>query len=87
MGDIALAGTTTDELVNLPSTEGGLIEFLKDTSLPIIWNYIVCLIVSSLLLLSFFFLTHTLLFFSVEQAGGQCEVNQDCDTNPRDTKS
>ncbi|KAF9897550.1 hypothetical protein BX616_005373 [Lobosporangium transversale] len=40
MGDIAVAGTTTEEVVNLPSTVGGLREFLEDSSLPIIWSYI-----------------------------------------------
>ncbi|GJJ76485.1 hypothetical protein EMPS_08844 [Entomortierella parvispora] len=43
MGDIAIAGTTTDEFAHIPTTEGGLIEFLEDSSLPIIWNYIVAL--------------------------------------------
>ncbi|KAF8950331.1 hypothetical protein BGZ46_004597, partial [Entomortierella lignicola] len=47
MGDIAIAGTTTDELVHLPTDEGGLIEFLEDSSLAVIWNYITELEISA----------------------------------------
>ncbi|KAG0226071.1 hypothetical protein BGW42_003930 [Actinomortierella wolfii] len=40
MGDIAVAGATTEDMVHLPSTPGGLLEFLEDSSLAIMWNYI-----------------------------------------------
>ncbi|KAF9084652.1 hypothetical protein BGX27_003737, partial [Mortierella sp. AM989] len=39
-GNIAVAGKATPHLVSLPSTAGGLLEFLSSPSLAIIWNYV-----------------------------------------------
>ncbi|KAF9586498.1 hypothetical protein BGW38_003623 [Lunasporangiospora selenospora] len=39
MGDIAIAGKTTSTVVHLPRTSGALEEFLEDSSLAIIWNF------------------------------------------------
>ena len=55
MGDISVAGKTTEEMVHLPYTAGGLLEFLEDSSLAILLNYIVCFdSCDSLLFLSYF---------------------------------
>jgi hypothetical protein len=41
MGEIAIAGQNTSSVVHLPRAAGGLMAFLKDDSLAIIWNFIV----------------------------------------------
>ncbi|KAF9998316.1 hypothetical protein BGZ79_008003 [Entomortierella chlamydospora] len=40
MGDLHVAGKITPHLVQLPSTDGALWEFLTSPSLAIIWNYL-----------------------------------------------
>ncbi|KAF9423932.1 hypothetical protein BGZ76_003594 [Entomortierella beljakovae] len=40
MGQVAVAGRTTPEIVNLPKNKGELQNFLEDSSLAIIWNFI-----------------------------------------------
>ncbi|KAF9145342.1 hypothetical protein BGX30_009352 [Mortierella sp. GBA39] len=39
MGDVAVAGKATPHIVQLPSTEGGLLEFMTSPSLAILWNF------------------------------------------------
>ncbi|KAF9549959.1 hypothetical protein EC957_002019 [Mortierella hygrophila] len=41
MGDVAVAGKATPHIVQLPSTEGGLLEFMTSPSLAILWNFMV----------------------------------------------
>ncbi|GJJ77246.1 hypothetical protein EMPS_09605 [Entomortierella parvispora] len=43
MGDIAIAGKTTSDVVHLPRTAGGLKGFLESNSLAIIWNFLTSL--------------------------------------------
>ncbi|KAF9203139.1 hypothetical protein BGZ59_001795 [Podila verticillata] len=43
MGDIAIAGKTTSDLVHLPRTAGGLKAFLQGSSLAILWNFLASL--------------------------------------------
>ncbi|KAG0247022.1 hypothetical protein BG011_002204 [Mortierella polycephala] len=43
MGDIAIAGKTTSDMVHLPRTAGGLKAFLQGNSLAIIWNFLTSL--------------------------------------------
>ncbi|KAF9091845.1 hypothetical protein BGX27_001955 [Mortierella sp. AM989] len=40
MGEIAIAGRTAPETVHLPRNKGDLLNFLEDSSLAIIWNFI-----------------------------------------------
>ncbi|KAF9213727.1 hypothetical protein BGZ59_004930 [Podila verticillata] len=43
MGDTAIAGKTTSDLVHLPPTAGGLKASLQGNSLAIIWNFLASL--------------------------------------------
>lgn len=89
MGDIAIAGTTTDELVHLPTDEGGLIEFLGDSSLAVIWNYIVGIIILVLFFHSLYIPDLPSLFYieTVDRVRDQCVADSDHETTKPDANS